>query len=765
MKKIFTLALALSLLLVLAACKPEEAQNELPVLAGIDGSVTVNVGDTWNPLDGVTASDAEDGDLTSSITVDNLDCLDLGSDNVVPASAGGANCTLVYRVEDSAGGKAQKNSSVTVEVVVDVTTNALVNGDFELGANGWTNTDSSLLDLHNGAVGSAEVVGGELVVTVVTPSWDGGSAPRVNQEGLDFENGKTYEVSFDAKANVADLIVKTQVGVLLSSDPWFTPYYYNPDGDAFEFTMTTEYQTFSYKFTVTEATTDNGTVTFELGANAVGDADFMFYFDNMVVKESTPDADTLAPVFSGLEAATVGLEDGFDALDGVSFYDVDTTLTNADIVITHDGGADVTMETDGTYSFAALGVYTFTYVLTDADSNTATETREVTVNAMVYEQPWELQGAFTAVADADSVVFTYADTPDPAWWSNLGVFRVERFDGTVTTQEFVFTGVSGTQYMFKVETEGANIETFIVADGTEQTVTADLSAWTEAQRDMINVFAFFVSTPGASGSVDVMHPMYTEKDYPEMWIGFGFTSLASMNSEEVTYDAVGDPWWNSNAQYTVTGFDGTETHVKFEFIGVLDQAYMIKVENGTDNIETNFTGTGDAQFVVVDLSGWTEAQRAAMSLFVLFVPEVGASGSIEVLGWSYGEVPAPAWVVYNALTLVIDEDSALITYDAHDASWDNNAQLALVLDGTENSIDLTVIGTLGHNFKLKIEGGGVSTEVDFVGTGVSQVVTLDLSSFTEAQIQGLNLFVLFPTYMAGDAGSIDIFGWEYTPTT
>ena len=119
------------MLLVLAACKPPvETQNELPTLAGIESSVTVNVGDTWDPYANVTASDVEDGVLTDSITIDNLDCLGLSSENLVPETAGGKVCTLVYKVEDSEGGKAQKNSVVTVEVVVDVTENALVTGDF-----------------------------------------------------------------------------------------------------------------------------------------------------------------------------------------------------------------------------------------------------------------------------------------------------------------------------------------------------------------------------------------------------------------------------------------------------------------------------------------------------------------------------------------------------------------------------------------------------------------------------------------------------------
>lgn len=764
MKKVLTMFLATTLLLALAACgnttdpvDPVDDTNEFPTLTGVESSVTVQVGDVFDPFAGVTASDPEDGDITADITIDNLECLGLGTDNVVPATAGGASCTLVYKVLDSEGAKAQKNSTVTVEVVVDATENALVNGDFSLGSNGWANTDGSLVDLYNDAVGTVEVVDGALVVTVTNPSWDG-SAPRVNQEGIDFVNGTTYEVSLDAKANVAGISMKSQVGVLLPADPWFTPYYYNADG-AYTFDLTTEFQTFTYKFTVTEATTDNGTITLEFGGNEVGDADFVFTLDNIVIKESTPDPDSDAPVFSGLADTIVGLEDTFDALDGVSFYDVDTTLTNADIVVTHDGGANVTME-NGLYSFAELGTYTFTYVLTDADGNTATETRTVTVEAMVYEQPYELVGGMSAVADEDSVMITYP-VITAQFWADIALLDIDSFDGAQESITFNFTGVDTHTYLFKVEFATASpIEQSIVADGTAQSITLDLSGLTAEERNGLVLFAFFCTTEGATGTVDIENVTYDQIDYTEEWVGYGgFTSVAGFAGEVVSYEAIGAQWWTGNAQLTVADFDGTKDSITFSFLGELDQEYMIKVENGALNIETFFTGTGAMQDVVVDLSGWTEADRDALNLFILFVPEEGAEGSITTYGWDYTPENPALWAVYGNLTVTRDEDSDLISYPGSAFAWDNNAQQSIVFDGTNNALDLTVVGTAGHTYKLKIEKtGGHSTEVDFTATGSEEVVQLDLSGFTEAERSELSLLVIF-VMTPDEVGTLDVIGW------
>ena len=82
----------------------EEAVNNLPTIT-LNGAatITITVGDAYNDL-GATASDVEDGDLTSSIVVVN---------NVNPMVAG--NYTVTYNVTDGNGGAA---TQVTRTVIV-----------------------------------------------------------------------------------------------------------------------------------------------------------------------------------------------------------------------------------------------------------------------------------------------------------------------------------------------------------------------------------------------------------------------------------------------------------------------------------------------------------------------------------------------------------------------------------------------------------------------------------------------------------------------
>lgn len=77
--------------------------NAAPTLSGVD-DVTVTVGDSFDPLSGVTASDDEDGDLTGSIRVS-------GSVNTTKAG----EYKLTYTVVDSQGAKASKIRVVTVK--------------------------------------------------------------------------------------------------------------------------------------------------------------------------------------------------------------------------------------------------------------------------------------------------------------------------------------------------------------------------------------------------------------------------------------------------------------------------------------------------------------------------------------------------------------------------------------------------------------------------------------------------------------------------
>jgi len=82
------------------------AANANPVLAGV-GNVTIYVGDEFNPLAGVTATDAEDGNVTANITVSGT--VDTTTDGVY---------TLTYTVTDNHSGSTTVTRTVTV---LDVT--------------------------------------------------------------------------------------------------------------------------------------------------------------------------------------------------------------------------------------------------------------------------------------------------------------------------------------------------------------------------------------------------------------------------------------------------------------------------------------------------------------------------------------------------------------------------------------------------------------------------------------------------------------------
>ncbi len=125
---------------------------------------------------------------------------------------------------------------------------------------------------------SASVVNGVLEVEVVLNTTTVSHATQVYQEGLAFAQGVTYIVEFDAYADAARQM-NVNLGDALEADPWFTGFAPTEVVD-----LTTSVQTFTYTFTMTEATTaDQGKLVFELGMiDGVG-VDTTVYIDNVMI--------------------------------------------------------------------------------------------------------------------------------------------------------------------------------------------------------------------------------------------------------------------------------------------------------------------------------------------------------------------------------------------------------------------------------------------------------------------------------------------------
>lgn len=131
MKKFLLAFSFLGLVLGLAACGSDPS---VPSIAGT-GNVTIDVGDSFDPRAGVTASDENDGDLTADIQV---------SGSVNAAVAG--TYTLTYSVTNSDGESVSRTRTVTVREVQDDDDADL--GDFVL-ANGMYDFKFAPVDLKN----------------------------------------------------------------------------------------------------------------------------------------------------------------------------------------------------------------------------------------------------------------------------------------------------------------------------------------------------------------------------------------------------------------------------------------------------------------------------------------------------------------------------------------------------------------------------------------------------------------------------------------
>jgi multiple sugar transport system substrate-binding protein len=106
MKKILVLVLVLFTAFGLFACQDEEEPivDEAPVIEGLD-PITIKIGESYDLMDGVTATDAEDGDLTDEISTQGT------VDNQTQGTY-----TITYIVMDSAKNVTEEERTVSVTV-------------------------------------------------------------------------------------------------------------------------------------------------------------------------------------------------------------------------------------------------------------------------------------------------------------------------------------------------------------------------------------------------------------------------------------------------------------------------------------------------------------------------------------------------------------------------------------------------------------------------------------------------------------------------
>jgi hypothetical protein len=450
-KKLMLVTLMLIAVFTLIACdNGEDPIDENPLTAitfsGAD-NVTLDFGAEFNVLEGVTATGNNDVDYTDQITYSHV-ATTIITDDVLDTTLTG-NHIIKYEVEVE-GILAQKFRTITVNEPAPVEGQMLVNADFSQGTAGW---DGSAVYIADGAemTLSTEEFDGNPALKAEVVAGSNVYTPRFGQMNVPFEEGITYEITFRAKSSV-EKTINLQVGELLAGPPYFTDF---KPGLTVNKTITTEWATYSFKFTMT-LDNQRGGLLFELGALGGNAVNATIWFDDITIEEAQPDPDETAPTFTGLVASrSVLVGNAFDPMNGVTAFDiVDGDVTENIVVVIENGLGDVVSAIDTSVE----DTFTITYTISDAAGNEAefvvtlevvgmqfsetnlianpsfdAELNETTPEWALWAQDWGAAPVVETALDTTNGVYTVDVTGggDAAW--AVQVFQ----DGYLTLEEGV----------------------------------------------------------------------------------------------------------------------------------------------------------------------------------------------------------------------------------------------------------------------------------------------------------------------------------------
>ena len=328
-----------------------EVLNEAPVIHATDKTITV--GDTFDPMAGVTATDAEDGNLTTKIVVEKND---------VKTDVAG-KYEVTYKVTDNQGATRRKTIIVTVNPKMEVLNEAPV-----IHATDKTITVGDTFDPMAG-VTATDTEDGNLTTKI-----------EVKKNDVDTTTPGKYEVTYKVTDNQGASFTKS---ITVTVNPKMEVLNEAPVIHATDKTITVG-DTFDPMAGVTATDAEDGNLTtkIEVKKNDVDTTKAGKYevtykvTDNQGATCTKTIAVTVNPKMEVLNEApaidaadkTITVGDTFDPKAGVTAKDAeDGDLTDKIEVVKN------------TVDTKKAGKYEVTYKVTDSDGATRTKTIKVTV--------------------------------------------------------------------------------------------------------------------------------------------------------------------------------------------------------------------------------------------------------------------------------------------------------------------------------------------------------------------------------------------------
>ena len=417
-KKLLLLLIAVFAVFGLASCETD-AELTAITFSGV-ADISVDNGSTFNVLDGVVALGNDEVDYSDEITlVTTSQAVNTTTGALDTLQAGVHFVRYEVRVGELV---AQQSRNITVKAPAAVEGELVVNGDMASGIGGWN--DPEVVYVADGATMTLSAEDGALKAEVVAGS--NFFTPRFGQMNMAFETGKTYEVSFDAKSSVEKEIA-LQVGEIVGvAFGYYNDYLRKPEDTLYR-TITTEWTTYSYKFTVqadqvldVDGDGETGGIIFGLGKIGENSVNATMYFDNINIEESTRDADTAGPIFSGVEETlNLTTEDSFNPRTGVTALDAGYgDMTHAIVVEIYNSENVKVSAVDMTVT----GTYTIRYIVLDPLGNISRAQTLLTVvepASLIYKDTgFVFDGTFTTTTSLPAEVqgANNADVTESGFW-------------------------------------------------------------------------------------------------------------------------------------------------------------------------------------------------------------------------------------------------------------------------------------------------------------------------------------------------------------
>ena len=162
-RRILCVLLSLAMTFSLVACVSEPAANEKPTITGVK-DLTVQAGTEIDVLAGVTASDAEDGDLTSMIAIESTPVLTFKNGKATPETAG--TYELTYTVTDKNNQSVSEYATLTV---TKKTADAVLYKEFDFSGNHTVDAKGWAAYIAEGVAATGELKQGAFVFDITNP--------------------------------------------------------------------------------------------------------------------------------------------------------------------------------------------------------------------------------------------------------------------------------------------------------------------------------------------------------------------------------------------------------------------------------------------------------------------------------------------------------------------------------------------------------------------------------------------------------------------